>query len=111
MARWDGETWEELGGGVESGVTALTAHPSGLIYVGGYFTFVGDSIPSPKFAIWDQSDRPVSIQDRQDAETANRIALDPAFPNPFNPSTVIGYHLAVGGQTSLIVYNVLGRHL
>ncbi len=39
------------------------------------------------------------------------IALDAAYPNPFNPSTVIGYRLAEIGQTRLTVYDLLGREV
>lgn len=42
-------------------------------------------------------------------ETIDRIALLGAYPNPFNPSTLIGYRLAVGGDVSLKVYDTLGR--
>lgn len=32
-------------------------------------------------------------------------------PNPFNPETVIGFRLAVSGQTRLAVYDILGREV
>lgn len=35
--------------------------------------------------------------------------LDAACPNPFNPTTVIGYSLSVTGQASLQVYDLGGR--
>ena len=31
------------------------------------------------------------------------------FPNPFNPSTVITYDLAVDGFVDLSIYNVVGK--
>jgi len=33
------------------------------------------------------------------------------FPNPFNPSTVIRYQMAVGSRATLKVYDVLGREI
>jgi hypothetical protein len=39
----------------------------------------------------------------------SRYDLDQNFPNPFNPSTVIGYRLPADARVSLIVYDVLGR--
>jgi hypothetical protein len=32
-----------------------------------------------------------------------------SYPNPFNPETVISYHLAVGSDINLSIYNALGQ--
>ncbi|HUI31648.1 MAG TPA: glycoside hydrolase family 3 C-terminal domain-containing protein, partial [Candidatus Acidoferrales bacterium] len=39
----------------------------------------------------------------------DRYSLDDNFPNPFNPTTMIGYQLPVKSRVSLDVYDVLGR--
>src|SRR5690606_27523210 len=38
------------------------------------------------------------------------FALDPAYPNPFNPATVLTYHVP-NGHVAVRVYSVLGRHV
>lgn len=42
-------------------------------------------------------------------QTPATFALLPNYPNPFNPSTVIGYQLSVAGDVKLEVYNALGE--
>jgi len=38
-------------------------------------------------------------------------ALTPNYPNPFNPSTAIGYAIPQDGRVTLTVYNVLGQEI
>lgn len=40
-----------------------------------------------------------------------QFSLEQNFPNPFNPSTVIGYRVSVKGLVQLVVYDLLGRHV
>ena len=37
--------------------------------------------------------------------------LEQNFPNPFNPSTLISWQLAVAGRVDLIIYNILGERV
>ncbi|MCB2197870.1 right-handed parallel beta-helix repeat-containing protein [bacterium] len=43
--------------------------------------------------------------------TLTRSFLDPAFPNPFNPSTTVRYGLAQPANMSLTLYDILGRRV
>jgi hypothetical protein len=52
----------------------------------------------------------VGVSDK-DGATANTYELLQNYPNPFNPATTIKYQLAKPGQTTLKVYDVLGREV
>jgi uncharacterized lipoprotein YddW (UPF0748 family) len=45
----------------------------------------------------------------QDAKLPQEFSLEQNYPNPFNPTTKINFALPKAGQTSLIVYDMLGR--
>lgn len=44
-----------------------------------------------------------------DAQLPSTVILAQNFPNPFNPTTVIGYHLPAAGRVTLRVVDLLGR--
>lgn len=83
--------------GVISGVNFGSASGAGGSLSGGFaYTAPGTvvSIDTPN-----RSDLPLETR------------LDGNYPNPFNPSTVIGYQLSVAGTVRLAVYDVLGREV
>ena len=45
------------------------------------------------------------------AELPGAYSLMPNYPNPFNPSTAIGYRTPQDGQVTLSIYNVLGQEI
>jgi len=47
----------------------------------------------------------------KDAATIGTYELSQNYPNPFNPATTIKYGLAKAGQTTLKVYDILGREV
>lgn len=49
--------------------------------------------------------------DEVDSDQPSGLRLDQNHPNPFNPSTMIGYRLSVAGHTRLAVYDILGREV
>lgn len=44
-------------------------------------------------------------------EIATAFTLAPAFPNPFNPTTTLEYHLEAMGEIHLAVYDLAGREV
>ena len=51
----------------------------------------------------------VSLSNSPEIYVPEKFALHDNFPNPFNPSTVINYDLAVDGFVDLSIYNVVGK--
>lgn len=56
LARWDGETWHDVGGGVLDAFNPEVAAihwKDGKVYVAGDFTSAGESVPTQRIAMWD----------------------------------------------------------
>ncbi|MBO6574172.1 MAG: T9SS type A sorting domain-containing protein [Rhodothermales bacterium] len=47
----------------------------------------------------------------ESSELPGEVALLPAYPNPFNPTTTFGYTLPVGSDVRLSVFDMLGREV
>ncbi len=64
---------------------------------------------SPRMARITGTVATVAVPD--DRERPQAFYLEPNFPNPFNPSTVIRYQLAERSAVSLKIYNLLGQEI
>jgi hypothetical protein len=54
---------------------------------------------------------PVTYVAGEPAPNPTKFALFPAYPNPFNSSTVLEYQLPHAGRVELAVYDILGRQV
>ncbi len=63
----------------------------------------------PIRATFSRPDAPTASDEA--GELPSRVVLYPSFPNPFNPSTTIGYALPQAAEVRLAVYDVLGRRV
>lgn len=107
----------ELGvstGTVRPGTTAqvpVTIHTQGLQKGQSYVGFIdfetNTGVKTSRIQV--NVTEPVSIEPT--SELPMRTDLTPAYPNPFNPSTSVGWQLEVGGQTRVAVYDILGREV
>ncbi|MCH8011426.1 MAG: T9SS type A sorting domain-containing protein, partial [Candidatus Marinimicrobia bacterium] len=53
----------------------------------------------------------IAVDGEQEDGIPKTFELANNYPNPFNPTTTIGYALPHDGMVSLIVYNLLGQHI
>lgn len=51
----------------------------------------------------------VTAVDKEKMDLPSKITLDPAYPNPFNPSTTLRYALPRASSVRVEVYNTIGR--
>ena len=54
---------------------------------------------------------PVEIQSNGNTQIPERVTLQQNYPNPFNPSTTISFSLPSSSETSLKIYNILGKEV
>lgn len=64
---------------------------------------------SPAFCVLDNSALVVGVGGDPAESTPFEFKLRGAYPNPFNPSTVIRFDLPEAGRAGLVLYDVLGR--
>jgi hypothetical protein len=59
------------------------------------------AVPNPASGVGDEAE-----------STPTRFVLHQNIPNPFNPTTVIGYEVPAGGaEVSIVIYDVAGRRV
>ncbi len=66
-----------------------------------------DADIAPRLLIWVKGDDGNAVEADQSMPFAFNLKAN--YPNPFNPSTTIGYSLSKNAETTLTIYNVLGQ--
>ncbi len=106
LAVIDGDSWIDLGIGLDGPVYAAAAKNDRLM-IGGTFTMVG-GIPS--VSVGEFSGIPTAVP-KKPVSFPSAFHLHQNYPNPFNPSTTIGFTLPVSGHTTVNVYDLIGREV
>jgi hypothetical protein len=52
IARWDGSSWNKLGGNMDDTVYAIAIDSDGILYAGGVFFVAGDTVLADRIALW-----------------------------------------------------------
>lgn len=87
-------------------IKSINLDPSGNIYVtGSYRNSMGLFMLTIKY-----EQMQVSV-DKSDPISSASFALDPNYPNPFNPVTTISFTLPFTSFTSLKIYDLTGREI
>jgi len=100
-------------GAWETDTRTWTSGPGGLFDWSGVqtFHFVSENEAQPESEIFIDRVRivsPTSVDEEQ-GEKPDAFRLEANFPNPFNASTTIGFHLPVRAMTKLCLYNIQGQ--
>jgi Secretion system C-terminal sorting domain len=102
--------WNSLGGSVMN-IFNFVGQPSKFGSYGILEWIDQDTALAPKYsAAKEYLSAPTPVEGIL-AQTPRGFSLYQNFPNPFNPSTVIGYEVASFGKVSLKVYDLLGREV
>ena len=88
----------------DSGSCIQQTSEGGFIIAGRYRDVAGDDNAILIRLGWDG----VLVEDRKEIQPVNYQLL-PAYPNPFNGSTVLGFELRAASEIELAVYDVLGQ--
>ncbi|MEW5923869.1 MAG: M6 family metalloprotease domain-containing protein [Candidatus Zixiibacteriota bacterium] len=87
--------------------------PNSLSYAGENTYVVVDNISSSSSVM--TADLQVSfasdVEETNDDILPDKIRIGQNYPNPFNPVTTIRLQTAVSGQTTVVVYDILGRRI
>ena len=100
IARWNGESWETLGSGVDHAVYAMLEHHDD-IYVAGSFRTAGLK-PSPNVGVW--HDPTLTVERPIDAAGSTLLA----GPNPFSERTVIRYTIPERAAIVITIHDMRG---
>lgn len=106
VARWDGSAWHALGSGLEAEGHDIANPGDGRIWVGGEFVLAGGKVSS-RLARW----QPTVASAVEPEAGAARIALRPAWPNPFTSTTAFAFDLPAPGNVVIDVYDVRGARI
>lgn len=112
LARWDGETWNEISPGTENSGTifSLFVHNE-ILWIGGEFRNAGGRYTTSLAAWKIDPSGTVNINDENGTGAPSTFLVADNYPNPFNPSTTIRFSIPEASPVTLEVFDLLGRRI
>ncbi|MCB1182776.1 T9SS type A sorting domain-containing protein [bacterium] len=105
VARWDGSAWHTLDSGFDAEGRTLLAS-GGQLWAGGEFQLAG-AAGSLRVGRWQPSVASAAPLVRGDT----RIAMRPAWPNPFTSATALAFDLPAPANVVIDVYDLRGARI
>ncbi len=73
--------------------------------------FIGNTSPLSDY-VAGTPETLLGVDDVNDVQQIpNAYALEPNYPNPFNPTTTLRYNLPEAAQVRIMIYDMLGREV
>jgi len=110
IARWDGAHWEPFWADANGYVLALAEYDGQMAAAGRFNIHAGHS--AAHFGMYDPVCADMSATFANDDEReSGLLATIHNYPNPFNPSTMIGYSLTSDAAVTLEIFNMVGQRV
>ncbi|MCA9782497.1 MAG: T9SS type A sorting domain-containing protein [Candidatus Cloacimonetes bacterium] len=99
--------------GMDSGIWYATHLMNGTVipFTNGLPTDVDLFLAPREGGIWLIADHSVQVEVAEPVVPVSQFSLDPAWPNPFNPDTVIPFAVPQAGPVQVAVYNLAGQQV
>jgi hypothetical protein len=96
-----------------SGHLRVTVSPESVLvdYVQAWLPTDEDATRKNRQVAYTYSVKPMLSETKSEEPLPSRVVLEQNFPNPFNPTSIVRFHLPVAGDVRVVVYDLIGREV